>query len=153
MSELTGGWLRKPIAEGGEPAAEEGGTGPLSLTFIDAGASFEGTLRIAESIRIDGEFRGAIESEQTIIVAAGAGIEAHLRAREVVIRGAVVGNVVATRQLTLCAGARLHGDVETPCLEIQKHAFFNGRTQMARPEQVVREQADPVVVAAEADPA
>jgi cytoskeletal protein CcmA (bactofilin family) len=79
------------------------------------------------------------------VIGENAGVEADIRAREVVILGAVVGNVVATRQLTIRAGGRLHGDVETPCLEIEKHAFFNGRTSMARPERAAREAATAAV--------
>jgi cytoskeletal protein CcmA (bactofilin family) len=146
------GWVRRsiggdvppiapdqPAAAAPSEAAEE--IAPLR-TFIDGGADFDGTLRIASSLRIDSEFRGAIESEGTVVVGEAAGVEAHIRAREVIICGAVVGNVVATRQLTLRSGGRLHGDVETPCLEIEKHAFFNGRTTMVRPEVAIRASAE-----------
>lgn len=140
------GWVRRPIGlkeEGREAQAPERGSAPPLRTFIDQGASFEGTLRLTESLRIDSEFRGAIVSQATVIVGEAAGIEADIRAREVVICGAVVGNVTATRQLTIRAGGRLHGDVETPCLEVERHAFFNGRTTMARPEAALRASAAP----------
>ena len=139
-------WVKRPIGTSGADADAPGsaGTEPATMTrtFIDQGAAFAGTLRLHESLRLDAEFRGAIESEGTVVIGETAGVEADIRAREVVILGAVVGNVVATRQLTIRSGGRLHGDVETPCLEIEKHAFFNGRTTMARPERAVREAAD-----------
>ena len=139
-------WLKRPIGQSAGDADAPGSGGgaepaELTRTFIDQGAAFAGTLRLHESLRLDAEFRGAIESEGTVVIGETAGVEADIRAREVVILGAVVGNVVATRQLTIRAGGRLHGDVETPCLEIEKHAFFNGRTTMARPERAVREAA------------
>jgi cytoskeletal protein CcmA (bactofilin family) len=137
-------WLKRPI--GGTGDAETPGSAgaeptEMTRTFIDQGAAFAGTLRLHESLRLDAEFRGAIESEGTVVIGETAGVEADIRAREVVILGAVVGNVVATRQLTIRSGGRLHGDVETPCLEIEKHAFFNGRTTMARPEWGARDAA------------
>jgi cytoskeletal protein CcmA (bactofilin family) len=143
-------WLKRPIGQSAPEADGSGGAepAPLTRTFIDQGAAFSGTLRLHESLRLDAEFRGAIESEGTVVIGEAAGVEADIRAREVVILGAVVGNVVATRQLTIRAGGRLHGDVETPCLEIEKHAFFNGRTSMARPERAAREAA----AIAEAEP-
>jgi cytoskeletal protein CcmA (bactofilin family) len=136
-------WLKRPIGQNASEVPASGGAEPAELTrtFIDQGAAFSGTLRLHESLRLDAEFRGAIESEGTVVIGETAGVEADIRAREVVILGAVVGNVVATRQLTIRAGGRLHGDVETPCLEIEKHAFFNGRTTMARPERAAREAA------------
>jgi cytoskeletal protein CcmA (bactofilin family) len=116
------GWVRRTIETG---AARRAGAptpnqpeAPALRTFIDQGAEFEGTLSLRESLRIDSEFRGSILSEGTVTIGESAGVEAEIRAREVVICGAVVGNVVATRQLTIRPGGRLHGDVETPCLEI-----------------------------------
>jgi cytoskeletal protein CcmA (bactofilin family) len=41
--------------------------------------------------------------------------------------------VEARRDVVLHAGARLHGDVKTPSLVIERGAFFNGRTEMAPP--------------------
>lgn len=143
MDDPVPGWRRVPVAgdEAGDAPAPE--SAAVARTFIDAGAAFEGTLRLREGLRIDSEFRGEIVSEGTVVVGEAAGIEADIRAREVVILGAVVGNVFGRRQVTLRAGARLHGDVETPCLEIERHAFFNGRTAMARPESGLRDSASP----------
>jgi cytoskeletal protein CcmA (bactofilin family) len=148
-------WLKRPIGQSASEVPASGGAEPAELTrtFIDQGAAFSGTLRLHESLRLDAEFRGAIESEGTVVIGETAGVEADIRAREVVILGAVVGNVVATRQLTIRAGGRLHGDVETPCLEIEKHAFFNGRTTMARPERAAREAAATVEPEPELRPA
>jgi len=135
MEDGRSGWVRKRIREtgAGEPARGNG-----RATFVDRGAEFHGTLRLREDFRIDGEFRGAIVSEASVIVGEAAAIEADLFAREVIIGGAVVGNVVASRQLILRAGARLHGDVETPCLQVEKGAVLNGRTTMVHPQLALR---------------
>jgi len=140
MEDGRNGWVRKQIRDGDseKPAAGNG-----RATFVDCGAEFQGTLRLREDFRIDGEFRGAIVSEASVIVGEAAAIEAHVSAREVVIGGAVVGNVVASRQLILRAGARLHGDVETPCLQVEKGAVLNGRTTMVRPEVALRAKTRP----------
>ena len=126
-----------PAAEAAvaEPEPHQSG---VCKTFIDRGAKFEGTLRLRESFCIENEFRGEIVSEGKVTVAESAGIQANVRAREVVIAGAMVGDVKAARQVVIRAGGRLHGDIETPCLEVEKGAFFNGRTSMARPELALR---------------
>jgi cytoskeletal protein CcmA (bactofilin family) len=139
MESDRGGWVRKRIGGGdGAPVAGAG-----RATFVDCGAELDGTLRLREDFRIDGEFRGAIVSEASVIVGEAAALEADVSAREVIIGGAVVGNVVARRQLILRAGARLHGDVETPCLQVEKGAVLNGRTTMVRPEVALRARAAP----------
>jgi cytoskeletal protein CcmA (bactofilin family) len=137
-------WVRKTMgtteAETPAPAPhEERESAPAtSSTFIDAGAEFEGTLRLTGAFRIDADFRGEIESDGTVIIGEGAGVEAALRAREVVIAGAVVGDVQASRLLSIRGTGRLHGRVETPCLEVERGALFNGTTAMAHPETARR---------------
>jgi cytoskeletal protein CcmA (bactofilin family) len=41
--------------------------------------------------------------------------------------------VTARRMLILRANGRLHGDIETACLEVERHAFFQGGTKMIQP--------------------
>jgi len=127
----------KPAAE---PARPEG-QAPGHRTFVFEGAEFEGTLRLRESFRIDSEFRGEIVCEGTVTVGETAGVEARIHAREVIISGAVVGEISASRQLIIRSRGRLHGDVETPCLEIERGAVFNGRMTMVRPEVAARADA------------
>jgi cytoskeletal protein CcmA (bactofilin family) len=120
-----------------EESAEE----QLSQTFICEGARFEGTLRLGrQSLRIDCEFKGEIVTDGKVVIGQGGAIESDIRAREVVIYGAVVGNVSATRLLELRAGCRLHGDIETPCLQIDRQGFFVGNTKMARPAPTLETQ-------------
>ncbi|MFQ5416505.1 MAG: polymer-forming cytoskeletal protein [Myxococcota bacterium] len=138
------GWVRRTV--GRRDTASSDGSARASThppvegfgTFIEQGANFEGTLRLSGSFRIDAEFKGTIVSEGKVIVGEAGGVESDIRAREVVIAGAVAGNVTVSRQLTIRSTGRLHGNAETPCLEIERGAVFNGRTTMVRPEVAVR---------------
>jgi cytoskeletal protein CcmA (bactofilin family) len=130
-------WNRVQIAE--SPARAEADVrssedSRSGSTFIASGAIFEGTLTLKGNFRIDTEFRGELETDGTIIVGPQGTVVGNIRAREVVISGAVVGNVTAPRQLIVEATGKLHGDIETACLEIQKHAFFKGETSMTQPQ-------------------
>jgi cytoskeletal protein CcmA (bactofilin family) len=113
-------------------------------TFISSGAIFEGILSLKGDFHIDTEFRGELETDGTITIGPKGSVVGSIRGREVVIRGAVVGNVTAPRQLIVEATGKLHGNIETACLEIQKHAFFQGTTSMTLP-QASRRNASPVV--------
>jgi cytoskeletal protein CcmA (bactofilin family) len=128
MPEAGNGWVERTL----DAATEE------HRTFVFEGAEFEGTLRLRENFRVDSEFRGEIVCDGTVTVGETGGVEATIRAREVVIVGAVVGNVYASRRLAILASGRLHGDVETPCVEIERGAVFNGRMEMVRPEVAAR---------------
>ena len=122
-----------------EPTARE--LSPPNGTFISSGAVFEGTLTLRGDFHIDTEYRGELETDGTITVGPMGSVVGSIRAREVVIRGAAVGDVTATRQLIVEANGKLHGDIETACLEIQKHAFFQGNTSMTRPQASRRSQS------------
>ena len=148
-------WNRVQIAEspvdaGAELPSSEGSRS--AGTFIASGAIFEGTLTLKGDFRIDTEFRGELETDGTITVGPQGTVVGNIRAREVVIGGAVVGNVTAPRQLIVEATGKLHGNIETACLEVQKHAFFKGNTSMTQPQAYrrpeVSETREPEMVSA-----
>lgn len=114
--------------------AEETTESRSTGTFIGAGALFEGTLSLRGDFHIDSEFRGELCTDGTIVVGPAGSIVGDVRAREVEVHGAVLGNISARRQLVLLPGSRVHGDLETACLEIRRHAFFQGGTKMTEPQ-------------------
>src|SRR5262249_24639577 len=131
------------------PAAEE------AYARIERGVEMSGRLATERPLRIEGEFRGEIQSAAAVLVCEGGTVEAPIRARTVEIHGAVGGDVIASREVVIHASGRLHGDVEAPSLVIARGAFFNGRTKMYRPGRVVQAEAavaaDAVAVAPPAD--
>ena len=106
---------------------------------MGSGAVFEGTLRLEGDFFIDSEFSGSLKTDGKLVVGPSGAIEGDIQAREVVVCGAVVGDVTARRQLLLRSTARLHGDIETACLEIEPHAYFCGQTKMTRPQDEARQ--------------
>jgi cytoskeletal protein CcmA (bactofilin family) len=132
-------WNRVSMAAPEQEANDDEGISPTVAsrnagTFIGPGAIFDGTLTLKGDFRIDTEFRGELATDGMITVGPQGSVVGSIRAREVIIRGAVVGNVHAPRQLIVEAEGKLHGDIETACLEIQKHAFFQGNTAMTKPQ-------------------
>jgi len=125
-----------------EVQAQEEGFVDDGFTRIQPGVEMSGRLVTERSLRVDGEFRGQIESAAMVIVCETGAVEAPIRARTVEIRGAVVGDVVASREVVIHATGRLHGDVEAPSFVIERGAFFNGRTRMYRPERLAQSQAE-----------
>ncbi len=129
--------------QGASPAPETGTSGEgMNITaYFAEGLQFEGTVRFNDTVRIDGEIKGEIVSENTVVVGETGAIEAAIRSKNVIIGGAVAGDVVASRQLVLKGSARLKGNVETPSLVVEKGAVFNGRMKMVRPEMQAQAKA------------
>jgi cytoskeletal protein CcmA (bactofilin family) len=144
MSVRRAAWLRllaRPPALAQAPAAAVPAAPEQDPSRIELGCELAGRLLIRRPVRVEGEFRGELESASTVVVAEGGAVEGPIRARTVEIHGAVVGDVSASREVVIHAGGRLHGDVETPSLVIERGAVFNGRTHMYRPELALRAEA------------
>ena len=109
--------------------------------LIAPGVEMSGRLVVPSSLRIEGEFSGELESAKTVWITESGAVAAPIRARSVEIHGAVVGDIVASREVVIHSTGRLHGDVETPSLVVARGATFNGRTRMYRPEQNLRAPA------------
>ncbi len=143
MEKSWSAWQRKSISRsdadpGTRASASPGADVERLTTFFDDGCEVNGRLIVKTSIEIDGEFRGAIQSDEVVTVGTQAAIEGDICARSVQVRGAVVGDVAASREIVIHATGRIHGDVSTPSLVVERGAFFNGRTRMYRPEIVAR---------------
>lgn len=133
-------FLRGRNEDGNETAAPAGeqpasavapSAPPVSLSaFIDQGSEFEGKLTFKDTVRIDGQFRGEITSQNTLIVGETGEILATVRSREVVISGSVTGDVFASERLVLHKTARVEGDVEAASLTIEEGAILNGKVSM-----------------------
>ncbi len=141
-SPMQWGWKSVSMAETESESQESAAVPRPTGTFIGSGALFEGKLTLQGDFRIDSEFRGELTTDGTIVVGPSGAVVGDVRAREVEIFGAVVGDVSARRQMVLREGARLHGKIETACLEIERHAFFQGVTSMTEPQVIRREPAD-----------
>jgi cytoskeletal protein CcmA (bactofilin family) len=121
----------KPVPE--ETPIEPVPTGP-PVAVIDSGCSMDGRLVMDRPIRIEGHLRGEVETSDVVVVAETGSVEGSIRARSIIIYGAVVGNVTGRREVELRAGGKLHGDVITSSFELERGAYFNGHTRMLRPQ-------------------
>ena len=104
--------------------------------FIDEGSELEGTYSFAGTAMVNGKFRGEISSRDTLIVGDKARITATIRAGTVIIRGEILGNVVATERIELSGAARLFGDIETPVLVVDEGVLFEGQCSMTKTKPV-----------------
>jgi len=99
-------------------------------TLLGRGSEFEGKLTFEGTVRIDGELKGQVFSDDVLIIGEGAHVEAEIDIGEVIIQGTVVGNVRAKRGIEIHAPGRVKGDLTTPVLQIEKGVIFEGRSFM-----------------------
>lgn len=112
--------------------AKKGNTPQNSIdSLIGVGTRIEGNMIFTGGLRIDGEVRGNIRSENglegTLVISEKASVEGEISVGHVVINGTVIGPVTAGESLELLPSARVTGDVEYHQIEMQQGAVIQGR--------------------------
>jgi cytoskeletal protein CcmA (bactofilin family) len=98
--------------------------------LLGKGSEFEGKLAFEGKVRIDGTFTGEISTNDLLMVGDGAKVTAEISCGTVIVEGEVVGNIKATSAVELRRPAKVHGDITTPSLVIEKGVVFEGRSRM-----------------------
>lgn len=98
--------------------------------FIDQGVTMEGTLTVTGTFRIDGNVKGNIISEQTVILGEGAKVEGQIEGNRVVISGRFDGVIFAKGRVEIEAKGVVTGEVHSPCMVIDPGGIFDGRCHM-----------------------
>src|SRR5260370_6715891 len=98
--------------------------------FIDQGVTLEGTVTVTGTFRIDGNVKGNIISEQTIVLGEGAKVEGQIEGNRVVIAGRFDGVIFAKGRVEIQPKGVVTGEVHSPCLVIDPGGIFDGRCHM-----------------------
>ncbi len=112
------------------------------LTMIGDGAVFEGTLSVPHSIRIDGKFKGLLETGELLTVGPNGIVEADIKAKSVIIGGWVKGNLTIKDRVELENNSSLIGDLHTRDLVINDGAAFHGNCSMEKIKNVESEKKE-----------
>jgi cytoskeletal protein CcmA (bactofilin family) len=105
--------------------------------FLGKGAEFTGKLMFNGSVRIDGDFKGDIFGNGTLVIGEGAGVEADIHVDSVLVSGEVRGQIDAKQSLKIYSPGKVLGDVSTPVFSVEEGAFFQGACHMTRSEAEV----------------
>ncbi|HPQ80331.1 MAG TPA: polymer-forming cytoskeletal protein [bacterium] len=103
--------------------------------LLDRGCSFEGKLTFDGTVQINGDFRGEILSDGTLVVGSEAHINARVQVDTLIVDGSIQGIVEAKRKIELHRGSRLMADIVSPALVIEEGAVFQGQSRMLEEAQ------------------
>ncbi|MEE8408026.1 MAG: polymer-forming cytoskeletal protein [Myxococcota bacterium] len=99
-------------------------------TILGPESAFEGKLVFDGTVRIDGRFKGEIQTDNVLVVGQGARVDASIKVGSIVINGEVTGDITAKHSVEIHAPGKLRGDVNTPQLMIAKGVIFEGSCKM-----------------------
>lgn len=106
-----------------------------SQATIGKNVTITGQIYSREDLFVDGEVEGSIElAESKLTIGPSGKVKAGVHAREVIIIGAVEGNVEATEKVEIRKDGRLKGDIKTSRIVIEDGAVFKGAIDIVKSE-------------------
>lgn len=116
-----------------KPNAPQNNTPPpvQRITSVVAdGVSLRGKLSGAGGVRIEGAFDGEIELDGLFVIGPTGRVTCpQLKARHVIVAGAMRGDILAER-VEIRAGGRVWGNVTAESMATEEGAFLRGQIQM-----------------------
>ncbi len=98
--------------------------------FLDKGVRLEGTLELPGTFRLDGQVKGNIVSQQSLILGEGARVEGQIEGNHVVVSGRFDGVIFAKGRVEIQPKGVVTGEIHAPCLVIDPGGIFDGRCHM-----------------------
>ena len=105
------------------------GGGQTLNTIIGRGTLFEGTMKVENSVRVDGVFKGELTCSGALTISQSGEAYAHLEGKDIYINGIVRGTVRAEK-VRLDSQARFIGDIYANALSVSEGAVFHGSCSM-----------------------
>ena len=108
--------------------------------FLGRDTEFEGSLSFKGMVRIDGRFKGEINTEGTLIVGETAVIDSDIYASNVIISGKIRGNIVAGEKIEILSPGKVFGDIEAPSVAINTGVIFEGNCRTQKGNEMVNDK-------------
>lgn len=104
---------------------------PRVSTVVGQGTEVIGNVAFSGGLHLDGKIRGKVlgdtESGSTLTVSEKGEVEGDVRVENLILNGAVVGDVYANQRVELASNARVTGTVYYRLLEMAMGAEVNGQ--------------------------
>ncbi|HEY7296025.1 MAG TPA: polymer-forming cytoskeletal protein, partial [Dehalococcoidia bacterium] len=126
------GWEERTVADRSRMAVPDLRRVGAGGTLVAADAVWEGKLRSAGDVRIEGTVQGEIDTAATLVVAPEARVNGTIRAHSLLIGGEVEGDVTCEDRLEVLPGGSARGQINSATLVVHEGAYIDSRFQMRR---------------------
>ena len=128
-------------------------TASSEFAHVGKSVSIKGELSGSEDLYIDGQVDGTIQlSGNSLTIGPNGRVHANVSARNVIVGGALDGNIQAGERTEFRKTAVVNGDVRSKRIAIEEGAFFNGKLEIV-PESKSQTNQTAVAAAASTGPA
>lgn len=107
-------------------------------TIVGDGAIFKGNLVVKDTVRVDGEVKGDVNTEAVLIIGSKGRIDGNIEADTIFAGGLVKGDLHAKTKVEISSTGKIFGDITTKVIVIDENAIFQGRCDMGQklPENI-----------------
>ena len=122
-----------------DPSSQHpGAAGPSDSSTAPAavglGIKIEGKISGQGNLFFDGEFEGSIRlADGTFTVGPNARITAEIEAREIIVRGEVIGSLKASERVHIWSTGKLTGDLDSRGIMIEDGAVLHSKVAVPQP--------------------
>lgn len=120
----------------------------LVNSIVGAGTFFKGTIAVSGLLRIDGDFRGNVQTDGRVIIGRGGRADCTIDAATVVIGGVFRGTIYARDKVIALESAIVTGNIYSPRLIAESGVLLDGaihiRGTEAGDEPPERRVGDPI---------
>ena len=105
-------------------------TSPIPSTnfsVLDSHITVHGDIETDGALRVDGRVEGSIHRSDLVVVGEGASVVGDITAREVIVGGAVTGNIFAAQRIELLANGIVAGDIRSAAILVREGGVVQGR--------------------------
>ena len=109
-------------------------------TVVGANVKLTGTLKDVNDITVHGQVNGDVVSDQNVFIAETAKIKGPVKAKTITIAGEVHGEVEASARLEILESGKIKGSVSTDDLVIKSGAIINGKCEMKKGAEDMKDE-------------
>jgi cytoskeletal protein CcmA (bactofilin family) len=105
-------------------------TSPIPSTnfsAFDSHITVAGDVETDGALRVDGRLEGSIRRADLVVVGEGSSVVGDITAREVIVGGAVTGNIFASQRTELQSSGIVAGDIRSAAILIHEGGVVQGR--------------------------
>ena len=105
-------------------------TSPIPSTnfsAFDSHITVAGDVETDGALRVDGRLEGSIRRADLVVVGEGSSVVGDITAREVIVGGAVTGNIFASQRTELQSTGIVAGDIRSAAILIHEGGVVQGR--------------------------
>ncbi|MBN2032292.1 MAG: polymer-forming cytoskeletal protein [Deltaproteobacteria bacterium] len=104
--------------------------------FLGKNTALDGKLSFTGSVRVDGQFKGEISGDGSLIVGDSAKVEADVRVSYLIISGEIRGSLSAGEKIEIHAPGKVFGNIEAPVVVMEEGVVFDGHCRMPGGEKL-----------------